>query len=237
MPDEWAKLVPQHMKLLQDQLDIANEMAADGRAVDAVLLLEKALAYHPENLGLLNNLAIALNRAGEPKKARAVVQRALKLNDHYLPGWITLSYSSHALGQNEAALSAADRAITLAPTTAQPHLAKANVLLGMERDQEALAELEAAFRCDPKNAEIQVELGDVCWRNLHLADEALNYYRSATNLNPTLLLAYLRLAEFNLDRGETNSAREIIQTAARVSPKNPDLVQLRERVGGAQEGK
>jgi tetratricopeptide (TPR) repeat protein len=230
MPDEWSILVPQHMKLLQDQFEIANEMASHGKATDAVLLLERAIAYHPENLGLFNNLAIALNRSGEPKKARSVAQHALKLNEQYLPAWITVSLSALALGQNEAALAAANKAIALSPGTVQAHLAKADVLLGMEQDQAALSELQTAFQCDSKNADVQVELGDVCWRNLAAPEEALKHYQTATNLNPALIRAYLHLADLHLEGGDTNAARSALRMAARLAPANPELPALVERL-------
>jgi tetratricopeptide (TPR) repeat protein len=241
MPDAWSKLVPQHMKLLQDQFDIATDLEQSGEPAKAVALLEQALAYHTNHLGLLNNLAIAFNRAGEPKKGRAVARRALKLNDRYLPAWITLSYSCQAVNETDSALAAADRAVALSPGTAQTHLARANALLGAERDREALTELEEASRCDPKNAEIQMEMGDVCWRNLHMPEEALSHYVSATNLNLALTPVYLRLGDLYLQRAETNAAHITIQMLRQLDPASPDLPALEERwrhiLKRQQEGK
>jgi tetratricopeptide (TPR) repeat protein len=229
MPDGWSRLVPQHMKLLPDQFEMADDLGTTGRAPEAVKLLEDALVYHPDHVGLLNNLAIAFNRAGDPKKARVVLNRLLKLNDRYLPAYITLSYSCQALGQYDAALAAAGRALALAPKTAQAHLAKANAFLGMERDKDALAELEAAFADDPKNAEIQMEMGDVCWRNLRAPDEAFKHYVAATNLDLALAPVYVRLGDFYLTRGNSNAVQSVIQKLRRVAPDIPELPVLEQR--------
>src|SRR5262249_38579380 len=156
------------------------------------------------DIALLNNLAIALNRAGRAKEARAVVRRALKLNDHYLAAYVTLSYACKSLGQFEEALAAADRALALAPATSQAYIAKAIVFLAMDRNQDALAMLELALRSDPKNAEIQMKIGDICWRNLNDPAQAVSRYQAATNLNPTLAPVYVRLGDFYLMCGDTN---------------------------------
>jgi tetratricopeptide (TPR) repeat protein len=229
MPDAWSKLMPQHMKLLQDQFDLANELGQSGQAAKAVALLEQALPSHPDDVALLNNLAIALNRAGRPKEAAAVARRALKLNDHYLAAYITLSYTCRLLGQFDQALAAADRALALAPNTAQAYIAKANVFLAMDRDQDALAMLDQALHDDPKNAEIQMEMGDICWRNLNAPDQAAAHYLAATNLNPALAPVYIRLGDFYLMRGDTNAARPVLEMLRHLAPKSSELAQLETR--------
>ena len=146
-----------------------------------------------------------------------------------MAAYVTLSYSCQALGQSSAALAAADHALALAPNTPQAHIAKANALLAMERDHEALSALGAAFQCDPKNAEIQMEMGDVCWKNLNSPDEAVKHYLTATNLNPAMAPVYVRLGDYYLLRGDTNAAHSVVQMLRRISPNTPELPVLEER--------
>jgi tetratricopeptide (TPR) repeat protein len=229
MPDAWSKQIPRHMRLLQDQVQLAHDLEEAGEADQAVVLLAKAFTYHPEDIGLINNLAIALNRAGHPKKAQILLESALQRNDRYLPAHITLSFSCQASRQFDRALAAADRAIALSPQTAQAHIAKANALLGMERDEAALAELDEALRCDPKNAEIQMEMGDVCWRNLNMPEAALKHYVAATNLNPALAPAYVRLGDYYLSQRDAQRAEPVIQILQRLAPDRPETPLLRKR--------
>ena len=226
MPDAWSENASDHMKLLQDQLAIADESSQAGQPQKAVKILQEALRFHPTNLMVLNNLAIAYNRSGQPQKARPLLLKLLQSDSHYLPGFITLSFTSQLLGANDDALTFAERALALAPNTAQAHVAKANALLAMERDAEAVAALEAGFRCDPKNAEIQVELGDVCWRNLNRPAEALEHYQKAVQLNRSFLKAHLRVAELALERKDSMEAARAIEMVRKIAPREPGLAVL-----------
>jgi tetratricopeptide (TPR) repeat protein len=226
MPDAWSKEAPQHMKLLQDQFQMANEYSELGHPERAIEILVKAFTYHTNNLGVMNHLGIAYNRAGQFEKARALLLRIIQIDDRHLPARIALSYSCTGLGLNEEALKHAERAIELVPDVAQAHLAKANVLLAMERDAEALSALESALRCDPKNAQIRMEIGDVCWRNLDQPNKALEHYREATKLDPTLVPAFAKLAEVSIRLGQTPEARNAIESLRKLAPTEPALAVL-----------
>ncbi len=120
----------------------------------------------------------------------------------------------------------ANKAIEVNPKHAYPHLAKADVFLALDRDADALAELETAFDYDPQNAQLQVEIGDVCLRNLNRAAEALEHYRRATELNPILVPALLRLADLHLRLGQTNEAQSAFMAARRIAPEESSLRDL-----------
>jgi tetratricopeptide (TPR) repeat protein len=230
MPDVWAKMASLHTKTLQGQAQLANEYSEEGEPGKAVEILAQASAYHPENIGLMNQLAIALNRAGQPQHAQAILKRALEKDGRHVPAWITLSFCQQMLDQNEAALTTAENAIALAPNIAQAHVAKANALLALERDDDALKALEAAARLDPQNAEIPMEMGDILWRNLHRPLEAKLRYEAARQLDPVLLPLYVRLADLHLQLGELNEGRACIDRLRRLSRNLPDLVILEQRL-------
>ena len=226
MEDAWSVMAPQHMKVLPDQLEMANEYSRRGQPRKAVEILSEAYAYQPENLSLANALAIAYNRSGQPEKARGLLLKAMGKNNRYLPAYITISHSCADLGLNEESLSYAERAIELGPKLAQSHLAKANALLAAEHDIEALAALGAAYRCDPENADIQAEMGDVCSFNLQRKEEALEHYQKAIELNPATTPVYVRLANLCLELGHTKQATTALKALRKLSPKEPELVEL-----------
>ena len=223
MPDAWSVLAPQHMKLIQDQLEMAREYTEAGQPTQAVVILTRALAFRPTNLSLLNNLGIALQRSNQPQQARNVFLKALKVDPRYVPAWVGLSASCLALDRKQEALDYANRAIELSPNQTYPHIAKANALLAMERDEETVVELEAALRGDPRNAQLHVELGDVLLRNLTRPLEALDHYRKARELDPTLTAALLRLADLALDLGQTNEAKIALEEARALTSNAPAL--------------
>ncbi len=235
MPDAWSETALTHSKLLQAQIEMANDLSEEGQPRKAVEVLAKAFVYHPDNVGLMNQLAIALHRSDQPNKARAVLQELLQKDPRSVPGLVTLSLAQQRLEEHEPALATAERAIALAPDLAQPYVAKANALLAMERDDDALEALRTAARLDPQNADVLIEMGDILWRNLNRLLEAKQQYNTARRLNPALAAAYVRLADLHVQLGELNEAQEALDKLTRVAPKNPDLPILRNRLGAAKE--
>jgi len=226
MPDPWSETAPVHMKLLPDQMEIAGQLLQEGRAPAAVRLLETALSFQSTNLSLKISLANTFTAAGLPEKAAPLLRQVLDVDPRSVPALIALSASSHARGQDDEALNWADQAIALAPDTAPAHLAKANALLGLEKDREALADMEAAARCDPKNGTLRLEMGDVWLRNLNHPDEALRCYETAAQLEPALVSAQVRLAKLHTEGARTNQARSAIERIRKLDPANSTLPML-----------
>lgn len=230
MPDTWGKTAAQHIRILQGQVQLANDYSEGGEPRKAVEILAKAFQFHPDDVGLMNQLAIALNRSDQPHKARMVLTGALEKNDRYVPAIITLSLCQQKLNENEAALATAERAISLAPKITQGYVAKANALLALERDEDAVKTLEVAAQLDPQNAELPTEMGDILWRNLNRVKEAQERYETACKLDPVLAPAFVRLADLSLQLGEIDRARTSIARLRRLSPKLPELALLEQRL-------
>ena len=230
MPDAWSVQAPQHMRLLYDLVDMARQYAQMGHPAKGVEVLERALSFNTNNPDFLVNLASAHNSAGQPEKARPLLERSLELNADSMPACVALSASCLALGLTERALTNAERAVALAPNHAHSYLAKANVLLALERDAEAVSALETARRCDPKNAPILVDLGDIYLRNLDQPRKALAAYQQALELDPTSLSVCLRLVRLHSQLGDAQAAQASLEAARQLAPDEPALAALQERL-------
>jgi tetratricopeptide (TPR) repeat protein len=230
MPDPWGQTAHQHMRLIPDQIEVARAYATHGHHDLAIDKLVEALAYAPTNLPLLNNLAVALDHAGQPENALRVVDKIREINPNELSALITASAVTHALGRADDALDWADRAVALAPKATRPHIARANALLGLRRDEEALDALLDASRCDPRDAEIHIEIGDLLLRNLERPDEAFTHYQQASRLNPTHVGARLRLARMHIERFEFDDARRELDRIRTLDPAHPGLPILEEQI-------
>ena len=230
MPDPWEATASQHMKLLPDLFEMAKQYSAAGKPDKAVAILEEALKFHPGNIGVMNHLAVAYNGSGLPQKGRDLLLQVIGEDNRNVSAYVGLSYSCTALGAYDGAISYACRAIELATNNAQGYVAKANALLASEQDNDALAALESAFRCDPKNADIQMMMGDVCLKNLNLTKEAIDHYESAAKLEPVLVSAYVRIAQLHIERSEPGQSREAIRMIRKLAPTSPALKLLEERL-------
>lgn len=235
MPDAWSVQAPQHMRLLVDLLEMAQEDIRNGAATSAVRTLQIALPFHSSNLNLLVTLAHANSLSGQPHKARFLAERALQLNPSFAQAYVALSGSQLAMGEPQLALSNADRAILLSSNRAEAYLAKANALLASERDVDAVNALREAHRSDPKNPQILLDLGDVLWQNLNQPEAARTEYRNALALNPSLIESYLRLAHLNLRSGDRKAAVEILQKARELAPDDREIAAALEHLNRPAE--
>ncbi len=230
MPDAWSATASQHMRLLPDLFEQARGYADAGEAPKAVRLLEPLAAYHPTNPAVLLNLAIAYDRAGQPYKGRPILQNIIQMDPARLPAYVALAACFQGLGDMQNALLTADKAIQIGPDHAESYLAKANALLALERDADALEALKSAARCDPRNPEIQIELGDVYLRNLNRPFDAAACYEQAVALDPALFTALIRVADVRIRLRQPGPARVALEAARKIAPREAVLVALEKRL-------
>jgi tetratricopeptide (TPR) repeat protein len=223
MPDPWSVQAPQHMRLLVDLIEMAQEHLRGGAPDKAAAVLEDARIFHPDNPTLLINLAQAYTAMGNPQKAVPLLDRVLQLDHSAVPAYVAMVGCELAMGRADQALSNANHAIVLATNRADAYLAQANALLALERDTDAVAALELAHQRDPKNPQILLDLGDICLLNLHRPQEALTYYRAAVALDCSLAGAHLRIARACFELKDKPGAAESIEEARLFEPNNPDV--------------
>ncbi len=116
----------------------------------------------------------------------------------------------------------AQRAVELASTLAQSHLARANALLALGHNEDALSALKSALRCDPQNACLEMETGDVCLRNLDRPAEAIEHYRKAGQIDSGFAPAFVRLADLHLQLGDVCATASALLDLERRSRREAD---------------
>ncbi len=230
MPDAWSDHAREHMRLPFDLIEMAQGHLRSGAPEKAVQVLEKAVLFHTNNPSMLVTLALAKTMAGEPEKARPLLNHVLRVDTSSVPAYVALSACDLAVGEAERALSNANRAVLIGSSQPEPYLAKANALLNLNRDAEAVAALEMAHRWDSNNAQILLDLGDVRLRNLGQLNEALMDYRKAAAGDPLFVPAHLRIAELSLKIGDRAAAIASLETAQKLAPQDPSIARALERV-------
>lgn len=124
-----------------------------GRAVDAVELIEGALAraeHHAEAWSNLGNALVDLSRFEE---AAAAFTRAGELRPGNVGAWYGLGLARARLGEVDGAVAAYRRALSIDPDHVASRHNLANLLIELGKDAEAAAELRRVLSSAPELAE------------------------------------------------------------------------------------
>lgn len=224
--DPWATQLPLHMRRQQDLTVIAQNLVAAGRSTNALELLSYALELNPTSVVLLTGRGVVQQQLGRPAEAKADLQRALALDTNHVPAWVALCSASLALGDLDAAEQAADHAMSLAPDALQPYLAKANVELARTNGAAALALLRRALPLAPSPARLHIDIGNILYFNQRDPSAALAEFQEAVKLDPSLVVAYVRMAQIHLQAGRTEEALKAIEAARQYAPGDANLASL-----------
>jgi adenylate cyclase len=119
------------------------------------------------------------------KIAHRFCLRALEIDPNYAGAWALAAYCETILylwgKRHESGLSAAEKALSLDPTLADAHAAKAQALHQLGRNVEAIAAHEESLRLDPDSYDVRVSFAFTCMR-LGRCKEAIEHYERAAQL-------------------------------------------------------
>jgi putative PEP-CTERM system TPR-repeat lipoprotein len=119
-----------------------SAQAMIGNLAAASTSFEQARAADPRSAEPLVAEAPVLLRFGEAQKAEAAALKATQLAPDNAMAWHQLGNIAQALGNRKQALEAQDRAIAIAPKLVDAYVAKATLLVGAGRREEAAALLD-----------------------------------------------------------------------------------------------
>lgn len=148
----------------------------DSKKIDsAVEKLTKALELFPNYYAALEKLGLTYINQQKYEDARDIFTRAVTVNSRSFNGWYGLSYANYSLKQSEAAIDAAQKAISLNPNSID-----AILFLGISQRQakyyqEAEKSLKQAEKISKGNS------ADVHWHLALLYAHNLNRYKDAAD--------------------------------------------------------
>jgi adenylate cyclase len=159
--------------------------------------------------------------------ASRLAQKALEIDPNYDLAWALLAISQtglHALSASaEHGLQAADRALALNPDLSEALAAKAFVLAGLGRFDEAFELHERSLQLDPDSYDVRFHYGRSCFQTGRHAD-AIVHWERATELSEADLAATSHLAMCYKATGQLekalNAARRTLARAERALAEN-----------------
>ncbi len=148
-----------HEDALAAKSKLAKQAMLDGRYPQAVALYRELLKALPENVGLRLNLALALDKSGQPSAAIPEAQRVTRANPSSAAGWLLLGLAYQQLNQPAKAIAPLREALRLEPSnpTALLELADAELTAGDPRS--AASEFQKLANAQPQFAKAWEGLG------------------------------------------------------------------------------
>ncbi len=147
--------------------------------------------------------------------------RAVAIDPNYAIAWALMAGAQGRLHRSfgrdgDGGSAAVERALALNPDLAEAHAAKASILAGAGRTEEAAAEIAIALRLDPESYEVNNGAGTFMYRQGRL-EEAVPFFEKATALMEAEYGVPGILVSCYLALGDTDNARRTARvTVARV---------------------
>ena len=137
----------------------AKEFMAEGKFADAVLLYRELNLAVPNNPGLMLDLGMALQMAGDERKSLPPLETAVKLDPKLAPAWLFLGAAHLQLGQTPAAVEALKTVLSLQPDHRDAREMLASALLSLDRAAEAEEHYRKLADVDPQSSRAWYGLG------------------------------------------------------------------------------
>lgn len=198
--------------------------------------VQGALEAYEQALGeqqaapVLYNAALARIQAGDDRGAIKYLERARRVDPLLAPVYPVLVAAYRRLG-DEASAQALGPEFLAAATRQRvaDHVAAAQRLRSAGQAQQADAELEAAFRLDPKSAPVlsAVGFGHLSENRLEAAATA---FHLAIEMDPRLAAPHFYLAHLARARGDASAMRTHLRDFIRLSPRSYEAWRARQEL-------
>jgi len=188
---------------------------------------EEAIALDPQYAsayGLLSrtyvmNFVFRINPKEALKKAYEFAHKAISLDETQLNAHLAIEFMSSFRRQYEEAIASGERAVKVAPGSAEAYLSLGRALSFAGRDKEALGHLEKAIRMNPfPPSHYYLHLG-FAHNNVGNYDEAISAFKKALALAPKSIPARLNLIVSYVQLGSMEDARTEAEEILKIDPK------------------
>ena len=195
-----------------------SETRAQGYDPTETIAKLQALADEQPSARNLDQLGMALNRAGRGEEAAEVFRKGVQLDSHSVDAWDDLAVSLFTLGRKDEAMDAFHQGLQFNPAAG---LLWADLAASQCRDKkftDAGTTLAAAFRAVPNSAEVWSALGVL---RLDTGDNvgAVAAFRRALAISPDFINAWNNLCEAEYRAGQPAQALADAEQAARTHPQ------------------
>jgi tetratricopeptide (TPR) repeat protein len=207
----------------------ADALIDAGRAHEAVVIVNQALAHDPDDVDLLGVLARAQLDV-DPAGARATAMRLISLRPESPQGYLFGSFAAAATRDRKAAAAFAEHAIAKAPNLGEAHAQLAQALANdRKRRRHARGAAARALELAPHSTLSRIAAGNV-ELGAGRKRQAAEHYRQALEIDPTNTVAMTNLAIVSKSRWNTGGALGGLQSTLALDPNDPQARRTLDRI-------
>ena len=196
-------------------------LAGQGKLVEALAALRRALEIDSDLVDALNNIGIVHRRLGHAADAADAFHRALALNPDLPSAQVNLGALLYDAGKLDESAQSYRRAIAIDPNLAEAHNGLGAALLDQGALDDAAAAFERALAIDPGHAVALSNLGSVKRQRGDDAGAA-DCYRRAIAIRPRLVEAHVNLGNILRGEGALDEAAVSFRRALDIDRRHPE---------------
>ncbi|MGP8199350.1 MAG: tetratricopeptide repeat protein [Limisphaerales bacterium] len=209
--------------------DLGASLYDKGQTDQAILLLRRSLAVHPDNAEAENNLGAALDKEGRLDEAVMHFEKAVALRPHFAEAHRNLGGTLLRKGQVDEAIQEFQVAVAIRPDFAKTHRILAEALLGKGLVDQAILQFRETLKLHPEEEKAHYNLG-IAFLRKGRKDEAMLEFQKEVAIRPDDVDARNNLGFCLLEKGRVDEAITQLRKALEIQP---DYAQAHYNLGNA----
>ena len=197
----------------------------------ALETVERMIQQIPDDWRSYTNKGAILRNLGRWDQAKEAYEKAIKVApDIFWPYRHMASFYFFETGNTLEALKYLERAIELDSLQANPRILSSNILRGLGRHEEAVAQTKKVIDLTPYDAEAYRAYGWAIGRGLHQYEEAITYMLKALELNPRHANALKSISLMYANLGKTDEALEAINKLIEIDKSYIEAIERKAQI-------
>jgi tetratricopeptide (TPR) repeat protein len=210
--DPWSEEVHDHGRGMATVNRRARDLIGEGRALEAVRLLEGARELEPEHVVILRTLGAAYSAVGRTRDARDTLREASRLDPENLELRVDAAWASAMYGDLDEALAEAAAVLAEDGGFHKAYTLRTRILIDQGRQEEAVGAFRSALEHGAQEPEVAVDVGKTLIE-LGRPEEAAELFALVTSQDPGRLSGWIGAALVALELGRLDPAGDALDRA------------------------
>lgn len=222
--DNHQKTTDENTAHFETYFNEANSLFNNNDIPKAIQYYTKALALKPNCATTHLNMGICLNKLNKHQEALKYFKTAIDLNPYYIKAYLQCGLALQKLEKNQEALEVYEQALTIDTNNFDILYRIGIVLRHLSQFDKAIYYFRKAHSLKPTNTSILLELANTLNTTMthEGAEEALEFYHAALEINPTIKEAMYNFAYTLKKLGHVEKAKIVL---AKIVDNYPDYAQ------------